>query len=71
MKLNWQKIILNIRTSGLSYAKISTKAGVDAQRIGHLARGEQYEPRFSDGLALLDLHERFCPERHNLQELKL
>lgn len=71
MILNWQKIVLNMNAAGLSYAKISAKAGVDAQRIGHLARAEQYEPRFSEGLALLDLHVKFCPEKHTLKELRL
>lgn len=71
MKLNWQKIILNLNSEGLSYAKISDKCNVDAQAIGHLVRGEVYEPKFSSGIALLNLHEKFCTEKHKLEELRL
>jgi transcriptional regulator with XRE-family HTH domain len=71
MKLDWQRIILNLHAEGLSFEKISQKCGVDAQRISHLVRGEVYEPKFSTGLALLDLHEKFCTEKHNLDNLKL
>lgn len=70
MKLDWQRIVMNLNKAGLSYQKISQKANVDARRIAHLARGDQFEPKFSCGLALLDLHEKFCRELHTLSELK-
>ena len=63
MQIDWQQVILNLKSSGVSYREISKKIGVDAQAIGHLVRDEVYEPKFSKGLALLNLHYDVCPER--------
>lgn len=71
MKLDWQKIILNLRNAGLTYEKISTKTNIDAQQIGHLARYETYEPKLSKAIALLDLHYDLCRDKHSLDNLKL
>jgi hypothetical protein len=30
-----------------------------------MANGEIGEPRFKQGIALLHLHKRFCPEAHS------
>lgn len=68
---NWQQIILNLRGAGLTYKVISEKIGLDAQSIGHMARMEVYEPKFSKGLALLNLHYDVCPEKHKAMDLKL
>lgn len=69
--LDWQKIVLNLNRAGLSYKKISDRAHCDARRIGNLARAEVYEPKISVGLELLNLHERFCPDQHNIKLLKI
>lgn len=67
---DWQMIILNLRNAGLTYRDISKRIGMDAQTVGHLARQEIYEPKFSKGLALLNLHYDLCPEKHNRIDLK-
>jgi transcriptional regulator with XRE-family HTH domain len=69
LKLDYQKIILNLRNAGLTYQSIANKCGIDAQNIGHYARYEAYEPKFSKAMALLDLHYDMCPDKHNLKEL--
>lgn len=69
MIIDWQLVILNLRNAGLTYAAISEKVGIDAQTIGHLARCEVYEPKFSKGLALLNLHYDLCKQKHNLIDL--
>lgn len=71
MRVDWQQIILNLRSAGMTYKEISNRIGVDAQTIGHLARMEIYEPKFSKGLALLNLHYDKCPDKHNGMSLKL
>lgn len=64
MRIDWQQLILNLRNAGMTYREISKRIGIDAQAIGHLVRHEVYEPKFSKGLLLLDLHYDLCPEKH-------
>ena len=69
MKIDFQKVILNLRNAGMTYEAISKKCNIDAQNIGHYARSEAYEPKLSKAIALLDLHYDKCPQRHNMREL--
>lgn len=62
--IDWQKVILNLRASGLSASATARRVKADAATVQRLARGEIKEPRFSQGLALLDLHLALCPEKH-------
>jgi len=71
MRIDWQQIILNLKHSGMTYRAISEAIGIDAQAIGHLVRGETYEPKFSKGLALLNLHYDKCKDKHSLMRLKI
>jgi hypothetical protein len=64
MKIDWQKCVLNIRNEGLAAHRIAKKCGMDAVTAQRLARGEIKEPRFSQGLKLLDLHLGICPDKH-------
>jgi hypothetical protein len=70
MKIDWQRVILNLRNAGMTYEVISKKTNIDAQAIGHLARYETYEPKLSKAIALLDLHYDHCPQLHSLERLK-
>ena len=69
MRLDWQRVVLNLRQQGLSAEAIARKVGMDADTLRHLARGETREPRFSKGCELLNLHERLCPDEHRLERL--
>lgn len=69
LRIDWQKVILNLRNAGLSYEKISKATKIDAQAIGHLARYETYEPKLSKAMALLDLHFDHCKDKHSLKDL--
>lgn len=71
MTLNWNRIMLNLRAAGLSMAAISRRIGMDQATCQRLARGEIREPKFSHGIAILDLHLALCPERHNIEKLRL
>ena len=64
MKIDWSAVVNNIRREGLSATSAARKVGADATTLQRLARGEIKEPRFSQGLALLDLHYALCPDRH-------
>jgi hypothetical protein len=71
MKLDWNKLLLNLRSAGLTYKAISKACNIDAHIIGHLARYEVGEPKFSTAQSLLDLHYDYCRNKHNLKELSL
>jgi transposase-like protein len=71
VNLNWQMIVLNIRTAGLPVAAIARKIGMEPETLRRCATGEaKKEPEFSKGLALLELHLSVCPDKHHLERLK-
>jgi len=64
MKIDWQKLAINIRSS-MSLVKASESIGRHRDWLNHLARGDIEEPKFSDGLALLNIHLDLCGiEKH-------
>lgn len=63
--IDFQQIIINLKAAGLSYKRISELCNIDAQHIGHIARYEVQEPKFSVGIKLLNLHYDVCKDRHN------
>ncbi len=44
-------------------------AHMDDRTIHRLQRGEIAEPKFSQGLALLDLHVKWCAEKHDFKKI--
>lgn len=71
LKIDFQRVILNLRNAGLTYEVIAKRCNCDAQNIGHYARNEAYEPKLSKAIALLDLHYDLCPSKHNMRELNI
>ena len=71
MLIDWQQIVLNLRTAGVSQTAIAKRINMDATNVRRLGNGQKNEPTFSQGMKLLDLHEALCPEKHNLEQLKL
>lgn len=68
--IDWQRVVLNIRQQGLSVAAIARRVRMDADTLRHYARGEVREPRFSQGVELLNLHHALCPDKHTLENLR-
>lgn len=64
MTVDWQRLLLNLKSCGVSYNAVATRTGMDPQTVGRLVRQEIREPKFSSGLALLDLHFAMCPDKH-------
>ena len=60
MNINWQRAALNIRQSGMSLQAASKQIGANKNALAQLARGEINEPKFSQGIAILDLHVDLC-----------
>ncbi len=67
--IDWQTVTLNLRAAGCPLAKIKSGARMDDRTIHRLQRGEIAEPRFSQGLALLDLHVKWCAEKHDFKKI--
>lgn len=59
MKIDWRQTALNIR-SKTSLTKASESIGRHRDWLNHVARGDIEEPKFSDGLALLNMHLDLC-----------
>lgn len=72
MNIDWQRVVLNLRSAGLTYAWIAHRLGMENSRpVQRWACGTGAEPRFSVGLELLNLHADLCTERHDIEQLKL
>ena len=69
MKLDWAKVTNNLRHAGFSCACVSRKLGCTEATLQKLARGEVCEPKFSTGVALLDLHHKHCNDKHDMETL--
>ncbi|NCC41507.1 MAG: hypothetical protein EOM21_19195, partial [Gammaproteobacteria bacterium] len=53
---DWAALLCRLRTrTGTPLARIAPRVGMCEKTINRLARGEVAEPRFTAGLALLDL----------------
>ena len=62
IKVNWERLALNIRAAGVPLVKASKQIGEHHGFVAQLARGEVLEPKFSQGMALLNLHVDVCGE---------
>ena len=60
MIIDWVQLALNIRAAGLPLRRADARIGRHLDFVGKIARGEIQEPKFSDGLALLNLHVDVC-----------
>jgi hypothetical protein len=67
----WSLVVSNLRGAGMSARGIAKKCRMDAQTVSRLQSELQREPRWTQALALLDLHYGLCPEKHSLAKLKL
>ena len=62
--IDWQRVTLNIRSSGLALSTAARMVGSDGQHLSRLARGDVRQPRFDVGVRLLDLHLERDPDSH-------
>jgi hypothetical protein len=67
--INWQQVVLNLRSACGSLQAVHEQTGVDWAHLGRLARAEVNEPRFNSGVKLLDLHEKHCRALHTLEHI--
>ena len=62
--IDWHSIAINLRRAGVSSKYIMRRTGISDKTLSQYRNCVVQEPRFSRGLALLKLHQRFCPEEH-------
>lgn len=67
IRIDWQRVALNIRRAGLPLAKASERCQREPSWLGHVARGEVTRMEFHNGLDLLDLHLKTCGEAEHLK----
>ena len=61
VRVDWVQLALNLRSrGGLPLSRASVRIGRHRSFLPQLARGEVQEPKFSDGIELLDLHFDVC-----------
>lgn len=60
MNVDWQRCALNIRQEGYPLAAVDRKIKEWPGFTAKVANGSIKEPKFSQGLALLDLHFDIC-----------
>lgn len=70
-KIDWLRVILDINAAGVPSNHIQDTCKMDWRTLGHLRRGEVSEPRFSRGIALLEMHAKHCPEKHDINRIAI
>lgn len=70
MNIDWSVVVTNLRGGGMSARGIARRCFMEPPTVSRLQSGEQAEPRWTQALALLDLHHALCPEKHRLEELR-
>lgn len=61
--MDWNKIISDIKSSGLTQEQIADAIGVSVGTLSELYNGKVTEPKWSRGDALLQLHQDRCHAR--------
>ncbi len=70
VNVDWQQLALDIRHAGVPLRTASRRIGENTGFVSQLARGEVREPKFSQGMALLDLHVDVCGAENTRALLK-
>ncbi len=61
--IDWQQLVLNLRRYK-PLAHVANEVDIDADTLRRIARGETPQPKFDQGLRLLNLHLDHCSDRH-------
>jgi len=70
-RIDWQRVLLNLRASGLAASTIAGKADMPVKAAQNLARGDSDRPStLLQAVKLLDIHYERCPERHSMGALR-
>lgn len=62
--VDWQRLALDLRMARYPLTQAAKEVGAHPDYLRQLARGEIQEPKFTQGVALLNLHADKCgPDR--------
>lgn len=70
VNMRWSVIITNLRAAGMSMRAIARRCGFEPQTLSRMQNEMQSDPRWTQALALLNLHQMVCPKQHRLTELR-
>ena len=59
--IDWQMVVLKLKRAGYTAAAIEEKTGISVARINLFARDNRKEPKFSEGVTLLDFAHDVLP----------
>jgi hypothetical protein len=65
----WHRIVLNLRQEYRPVTKLAKEVRCSRDALQSLVSQQTREPRFSVGLALLDLHLDHCPDQHRAMRI--
>jgi hypothetical protein len=68
--IRWSAVVTNLRAAGMTQKAIARRCGMEPQTVSRLENEAAFDPRFTQALALLDLHVTPCPEKHRMEELR-
>ena len=71
VNIDWQRLVLNLKSAGFSCEWIGRKIRMDPAQIRRLGNGVKKEPTFSQGLELLNVHADLCPDKHSIEALQM
>ena len=66
MKIDWMRVMLNLKTHYKSLYAISRELNASYDTIKELYTGRSSNPRYNLAVALLDLHYDKCRNLHTL-----
>lgn len=68
--IDWQQVTLNLRHHYKPLDAICRDYGWDRNVLGNLSRNMVVQPKFNVGYELLKLHKAYCPNKHELLNIK-
>ena len=70
MKIDWQRVVANIRESRLSMQAVSRRCGMSDDWLRQFVRANHYEPSFQAGINLLRVHLEACGRDKHREVIK-
>lgn len=65
MMIDWNQVVLNIRSKGYKNEHIQTHTGISRHKIQNIVLERNFKLDWYESLRLLDFHYDRVPERHD------
>ena len=70
MRIDWQKVVTNLKASRASLASVSRRCGMSEDWLRQFVRAGHYEPSFLAGINLLRAHLEICGRDKHKEVIK-